>query len=155
MRSAYNVPFNLSWFYSSIPLILISLLLRCLRSISLVIITFSGFTFRLLILEYSMKKLSKVQQKQQDLVMKTADMLEEQARIEIPGMLQCWFDVEYHLFPGSLLLCFQFENEQALAAAEPDLLKWQKRLSAAMMKKGVILKNMRKHLVFTMKGPED
>ncbi|MBU2972262.1 hypothetical protein KO527_23275 [Pseudoalteromonas sp. C2R02] len=102
-----------------------------------------------------MKKLSKVQQKQQDLVMKTADMLEEQARAEIPGMLQCWFDVEYHLFPGSLLLCFQFENEQALAAAEPDLLKWQKRLSAAMMKKGVILKNMRKHLVFTMKGPED
>jgi hypothetical protein len=102
-----------------------------------------------------MKKLSKVQIKQQDLVMKTADMLEEQARIEIPGMLQCWFDVEYHLFPGSLLLCFQFENEQALAAAEPDLLKWQKRLSAAMMKKGVILKNMRKHLVFTMKGPED
>lgn len=102
-----------------------------------------------------MKKLSKVQQKQQDLVMKTADMLEEQARAEIPGMLQCWFDVEYHLFPGSLLLCFQFENEQALANAEPDLLKWQKRLSAAMMKKGVILKNMRKHLVFTMKGPED
>jgi len=102
-----------------------------------------------------MKKLSKVQLKQQDLVMKTADMLEEQARIEIPGMLQCWFDVEYHLFPGSLLLCFQFENEQALAAAEPDLLKWQKRLSAAMMKKGVVLKNMRKHLVFTMKGPDD
>ncbi|WP_042151668.1 MULTISPECIES: hypothetical protein [unclassified Pseudoalteromonas] len=102
-----------------------------------------------------MKKLSKVQQKQQDLVMNTADMLEEQARAEIPGMLQCWFDVEYHLFPGSLLLCFQFENEQALASAEPDLLKWQKRLSAAMMKKGVILKNMRKHLVFTMKGPED
>jgi len=102
-----------------------------------------------------MKKLSKVQIKQQDLVMKTADMLEEQARIEIPGMLQCWFDVEYHLFPGSLLLCFQFENEQSLEAAEPDLLKWQKRLSAAMMKKGVILKNMRKHLIFTMKGPED
>ncbi|PAJ71694.1 hypothetical protein CJF42_25320 [Pseudoalteromonas sp. NBT06-2] len=102
-----------------------------------------------------MKKLSKVQQKQQDLVLKTADMLEEQARAEIPGMLQCWFDVEYHLFPGSLLLCFQFKNKQVLEAAEPDLLKWQKRLSAAMMKKGVILKNMRKHLVFTLKGPEN
>ena len=102
-----------------------------------------------------MKKLSKVQLKQQDLVLKTADMLEEQARNEIPGMLQCWFDVEYHLFPGSLLLCFQFENEQALEAAKPDLLKWQKRLSAALMKKGVVLKNMRRHLVFTMNGPED
>ena len=80
---------------------------------------------------------------------------EAQGREEIPGMLQCWFDVEYHLFPSSLLLCFQFENEQALAAAEPDLLKWQKRLSAAMLKKGVILKDMRKHLVFTLKGPDD
>ena len=54
----------------------------------------------------------------------------------------------------SYLLCFQFENEQALAAAEPDLLKWQKRLSAAMLKKGVVLKDMRKHLVFTLEAPD-
>ena len=102
-----------------------------------------------------MKKLSKVQLKQQALVLNVADALEEQARAEIPGMLQCWFDVEYHLFPGSLLLCFQFENNQALKAAEPQLLKWQKRLSAAMVRRGVILKDMRKHLTFTLKGPED
>lgn len=102
-----------------------------------------------------MKKLSKVQQKQQALVLQIANMIEAQAREEIPGMLQCWFDVEYHLFPGSLLLCFQFENEQSLEAAKPDLLKWQKRLSAAMLKKGVILKDMRKHLTFTLLGPED
>ncbi|MBD1581086.1 hypothetical protein [Pseudoalteromonas sp. S16_S37] len=102
-----------------------------------------------------MKKLSKVQQKQQTLVLNVAEMLEEQARSEIPGMVQCWFDVEYHLFPGSLLLCFQFEDEQALETAKPDLLKWQKRLSAAMLKKGVILKDMRKHLTFTLQGPED
>jgi len=102
-----------------------------------------------------MKKLSAVQIKQQALVLNTAEKLEEQGRAELPGMLQCWFDVEYHLFPSSLLLCFQFENEQALAAAEPNLLKWQKRLSGAMLKKGVILKDMRKHLVFTLKGPDD
>ncbi|ASM51081.1 hypothetical protein PESP_a3236 [Pseudoalteromonas espejiana DSM 9414] len=102
-----------------------------------------------------MKKLSAVQVKQQALVLNVADKLEAQGREEIPGMLQCWFDVEYHLFPSSLLLCFQFESEQALAAAEPDLLKWQKRLSGAMLKKGVILKDMRKHLVFTLKGPDD
>ncbi|WP_063356819.1 hypothetical protein [Pseudoalteromonas luteoviolacea] len=102
-----------------------------------------------------MKKLSKVQEKQQALVLAVADKLEAQAREEIPGMLQCWFDMEFHLFPSSLLLCFQFENEQTLEAAKPDLLKWQKRLSAAMVKKGVILKDMRKHLVFTMNGPED
>ncbi|MFK3866086.1 hypothetical protein [Pseudoalteromonas rhizosphaerae] len=102
-----------------------------------------------------MKKLSAVQIKQQALVLKVADAIEEQGRNELTGMLQCWFDVEYHLFPGSLLMCFQFENPQALTAAEPDLLKWQKRLSGAMLKKGVILKDMRKHLVFTLKGPDD
>ncbi|KAF7783625.1 hypothetical protein PRUB_a3448 [Pseudoalteromonas rubra] len=102
-----------------------------------------------------MKKLSKVQQKQQALVLTVADAIEEQARAEIPGMVQCWFDVEYHLFPGSLLLCFQFEDQATLDAAKPDLLKWQKRLSAAMLKKGVILKDMRKHLTFTLEGPED
>ncbi|MBQ4811794.1 hypothetical protein J8M20_10625 [Pseudoalteromonas luteoviolacea] len=102
-----------------------------------------------------MKKLSKVQEKQQALVLAVADKLEAQALGEIPGMLQCWFDMEFHLFPSSLLLCFQFENEQALEAAKPDLLKWQKRLSAAMVKKGVILKDMRKHLVFTTNGPDD
>ncbi|MDW7549714.1 hypothetical protein HUZ36_12305 [Pseudoalteromonas sp. McH1-7] len=102
-----------------------------------------------------MKKLSKVQEKQQALVLTIADKLEEQALAEIPGMVQCWFDVEYHLFPGSLILFFQFENEKTLEAAKPDLLKWQKRLSAAMLKKGVILKDMRKHLTYTLLGPED
>ncbi|TMO47556.1 MULTISPECIES: hypothetical protein [unclassified Pseudoalteromonas] len=102
-----------------------------------------------------MKKLSKVQLKQQALVLNVADALEEQGRAELEGMLQCWFDVEYHLFPGSLLLCFQFENQQTLDAATPELLKWQKRLSGAMLKKGVILKDMRRHLVLTLKGPDD
>ncbi|NYR13906.1 hypothetical protein RB215_12005 [Pseudoalteromonas sp. HL-AS2] len=101
-----------------------------------------------------MKKLSAVQIKQQALVLNIADTLEKQGLAELPGMLQCWFDVQYHLFPGSLLLCFQFDNEQALAAAKPELLKWQKRLSAAMLKKGVVLKDMRKHLVFTLEAPD-
>ncbi|MBO1272482.1 hypothetical protein J3L11_12595 [Shewanella sp. 4t3-1-2LB] len=102
-----------------------------------------------------MKNLSNVQQKQQTIVQTVADALEAQARAEIPGMVQCWFTVEYQLFPGSLLLYFQFENEPALAAAAPDLLKWQKRLSIAMLKKGVVLKDMRKNLKFTLLGPED
>ena len=101
-----------------------------------------------------MKKLSNVQLKQQALVFSVADKIEEQGREELHGMVQCWFDVKYHQFPGSLLLRFQFENEQALSAAEPELKKWQKRLSAALLKKGVVLKDMRKHLVFTLEGPE-
>ncbi len=101
-----------------------------------------------------MKKLSAVQLKQQTLVFSIADALEEQGREELPDMIQCWFDVQYHQFPSSLLLRFQFENEQALSAAMPELKKWQKRLSAALLKKGVVLKDMRRHLVFTLKGPE-
>lgn len=96
-----------------------------------------------------------MQIKQQALVLDIANKLEDQGRAELPGMLQCWFDVEYHLFPSSLLLYFQFENEQVLNAAKPDLLKWQKRLSGAMLKKGVVLKNMRKHLVFTLEAPDE
>lgn len=102
-----------------------------------------------------MKKLSSVQLKQQALVFSVADSMEEQARKELRGMVQCWFDVQYHQFPGSLLLRFQFENADALAAAEPELNKWQKRLSAALLKKGVVLKDRRRHLVFTLDGPED
>ncbi len=121
---------------------------------SLCIMTRSGYYYALK-WNTTMKKLSKVQEKQQALVLNVADKIEEQGRAELPGMLQCWFDVEYHLFPGSLLMCFQFENQQALDAAEPDILKWQKRLSGAMLKKGVILKDMRKHLKFTLNGPDD
>ena len=102
-----------------------------------------------------MKKLSAVQLKQQAIVFSVADTLEAQAREEIPGMLQCWFDVQYHQFPGSLLLRFQFENSASMQAAEPEIKKWQKRLSAALLKKGVVLKDMRRHLIFTLDGPEE
>ena len=101
-----------------------------------------------------MKKLSAVQRKQQTLVFDIANRLEEQAREEIPGIVQCWFDVQYHQFPGSLLLRFQFASEDAMRSAEPELKVWQKRLSAALLKKGVVLKDMRRHLVFTTEGSE-
>ena len=102
-----------------------------------------------------MKKLSAVQLKQQALVFDIANRLEAQARDELKGMQQCWFDVQYHQFPGSLLLRFQFENEEALALAEPELKKWQQQLSAALLKKGVVLKDRRRHLIFTIEGPKD
>jgi len=59
-----------------------------------------------------MKKLSAVQVKQQALVLNVADKLEAQGREEIPGMLQCWFDVEYHLFPSSLLCVFSLKTNK-------------------------------------------
>ncbi len=102
-----------------------------------------------------MKKLSSVQLKQQAIVGDICDSIEAEARAALAGFVQCWFSVEYHQFPGSLLLRFQFENEDAQQSAEPELKNWQRRLSAMLLKKGVVLKDMRRHLLFTVAGPDD
>lgn len=102
-----------------------------------------------------MKKLSKVQLKQQAAVMAAVTSLEQQALAELAGVLQAWFSMEYEAFPGSLLVRLQFAEQAQLEAAQPQLLLWQKRLSALMLKKGYVLKDLRKHLVFTLSGPED
>lgn len=102
-----------------------------------------------------MKKLSKVQLKQQAAVMAAVTSLEQQALSELAGVLQAWFSMEYEAFPGSLLVRLQFAEQAQLEAAQPQLLLWQKRLSALMLKKGYVLKDLRKHLVFTLSGPDD
>ncbi|MDX1392222.1 MAG: hypothetical protein R3241_07575 [Rheinheimera sp.] len=102
-----------------------------------------------------MKKLSKVQQKQQAAVLDAVTALEQQALVELPGAVQCWFSLEYEAFPASILVRLQFAAQPYLDAAQPQLLTWQKRLSALMLKKGVVLKDMRKHLVFTLNSPDD
>lgn len=105
--------------------------------------------------DFLMKKLSAVQLKQQKAVLSAVEALEQQATLELPGFIQGWFSLEYEAFPVSLLVRLQFVSDEALTAAQPHLLVWQKRLSGLMLKKGVILKDMRKHLVFTCMGPED
>lgn len=102
-----------------------------------------------------MKKLSKVQLKQQAAVLDAVTMLEQQALSELSGAVQAWFSLEYEAFPGSLLVRLQFAEQAYLASAQPYLLAWQKRLSGLMLKKGVVLKDMRKHLVFTLNSPDD
>lgn len=102
-----------------------------------------------------MKKLSAVQLKQQAAVLAAVEALEQQAIAELPGAVQGWFSLEYEAFPMSLLVRLQFNSDENLTAAQPQLLVWQKRFSGLMLKKGVILKDMRKHLVFTCLGPED
>jgi hypothetical protein len=102
-----------------------------------------------------MKKLSAVQRKQQALVMDVAEKLEQLAASELEGVVQCWFSMEYHLFPSSLLYRLQFADQAAMDNAQPLLPAWQKRVSAMMLKKGVILKDMRLHLVFTISGSDE
>lgn len=102
-----------------------------------------------------MKKLSKVQVKQQAAVMAAVTALEQMALEALPGALQCWFSMEYEAFPGSLLVRLQFAEQIQLEQAQGQLLVWQKKLSALLLKKGIVLKDMRKHLVFTLSGPDD
>jgi hypothetical protein len=102
-----------------------------------------------------MKKLSVVQKKQQTLVLAAVTALEQQALLDVPGVVQCWFSLEYEAFPGSLLLRLQFSDDAALQVAQPQLLLWQKRFSGLLLKRGVVLKDMRKHLVFTCMNPDD
>ncbi|MAD73623.1 MAG: hypothetical protein CML20_02265 [Rheinheimera sp.] len=102
-----------------------------------------------------MKKLSKVQLKQQAAVLSAVTALEQQAQAELQAVVQCWFSLEYEALPGSLLVRLQFADEAGLEAAQPHLLIWQKRLSGLLLKKGFVLKDMRKHLVFTCNSPDD
>ncbi|EWH08146.1 hypothetical protein DS2_18865 [Catenovulum agarivorans DS-2] len=102
-----------------------------------------------------MKKLSKVQIKQQAAVMSAVEALEQKAFAELPDVEQCWFSMEHNAFPGSLLVRVQFNNQQAVDEANAQLTLWQKRLSALLLKKGILIKNMRNHLVFTQLGPDD
>ena len=101
-----------------------------------------------------MKKLSKVQLKQQAAVLAAVNILEEKAIAELNAM-QAWFSMDYDAFPGSLLVRIQFENESEIERASPQLLLWQKRLSALLVKKGIVLKDMRRNLIFTVLGPDD
>ncbi len=100
-----------------------------------------------------MKALSSVQQKQQATVMAAVTALEQQAAQRFTGFLQAWFSLEYNVFPSSLLVRLQFVDEAALALAQPSLALWQQRLSAMLVKRGVLLKQPHRHLVFTTEGP--
>ena len=102
-----------------------------------------------------MKKLSKVQLKQQAAVLDAVTTLEQLALAELPGVLQAWFSLEYEAFPGSLLVRLQFAEQAQLDTAQAQLLAWQKRLSGLLLKKGIVLKDMRKHLVFTLNSPDE
>lgn len=102
-----------------------------------------------------MKKLSVVQLKQQAAVLAAVTQLEQQAQAALAGVVQGWFSLEYEAFPQSLLVRLQFSNEEMLALAQPQLLSWQKKLSALLLKRGIVLKEMRKHLVFTCQTPDE
>jgi len=101
-----------------------------------------------------MKKLSAVQLKQQQAVLAAVTALETQAKNELAGVVQCWFSLEYEAFPGSLLVRVQFNDADALNSATPQLLQWQQLNSRMLLKKGIVLKAMRNHLVFTCDVPD-
>ncbi len=101
------------------------------------------------------KKLSVVQLKQQKAVLAAVTALEEKAMPVLAGLVQAWFSLEYEAFPGSLLVRLQFADEAALQSAQAQLQPWQLQLSKELLKRGIVLKDMRKHLVMTCQSPDD
>ncbi len=102
-----------------------------------------------------MKKLSVVQQKQQKAVFAAVEALEQLAKAQLAGFVQSWFSLEYELFPASLLVRLQFADDSSLQAAQPQLASWQRQLSGLLLKRGIVLKDFRKHLVMTCQTPDD
>lgn len=101
-----------------------------------------------------MKKLSAVQLKQQAAVLAAVTTLETEAQAKMTGVVQCWFSLEYEAFPSSLLVRVQFVDDAALENSKSALLTWQQRNSQLLLKKGIVLKAMRNHLVFTCDAPD-
>jgi hypothetical protein len=103
------------------------------------------------------KKLSVVQLKQQANVLKSLEAVEQLAAPLYPDFVGCWFSLEYEHFPGSLLVRCQFNSEAALAAAlEQKLdLYFQKQIHKQLFKCGILVKDIKRHVVLTTLSPDD
>lgn len=103
------------------------------------------------------KKLSVVQLKQQANVLKSLEIVEQAAAALYADFVGCWFSMEFENFPGSLLVRCQFKSEAALAAAlEQKLdLYFQKQIHKQLFKCGILIKDIKKHVVLTTLSADD
>ena len=103
------------------------------------------------------KKLSVVQLKQQANVLKSLEAVEQLAMSLYPDFVGCWFSMEFEHFPGSLLVRCQFNSEVTLAAAlEKKLdLYFQKQIHKQLFKCGILIKDIKKHVVLTTLSADD
>ncbi|SRR3990167_3383692 len=103
------------------------------------------------------KKLSVVQLKQQANVLKSLEAVEQAAAALCADFVGCWFSMEFESFPGSLLVRCQFNSEAALAVAlEQKLdLYFQKQIHKQLFKCGILIKDIKKHVVLTTLSAED
>jgi hypothetical protein len=103
------------------------------------------------------KKLSVVQLKQQANVLKSLEVVEQAAAALYADFVGCWFSLEFENFPGSLLVRCQFNSETALAAAQEQKLElyFQKQIHKQLFKCGILIKDIKKHVVLTTLSAED
>ena len=88
-------------------------------------------------------KLSKICRKLNDKVLKTLDILTEQANNELDGFTHLTHTVQFDLFPSSLLVTCYFENEDSLAKSQVSESDFQKHLQKQLSKRGILLKDAR------------
>jgi len=98
-------------------------------------------------------KLSKICRKLNDKLLKTLDILTEQANKELVGFTHLTHTVQFDLFPSSILVTCHFEDEEKLkqvldSGAESH---FQKQLHKQLNKRGILLKDARDNLKFELK----
>lgn len=98
-------------------------------------------------------KLSKICRKLNEKLLKTLEILTEQADKELEGFTQLTHTVQFDLFPSSVLVICHFEDEEKLkqaikSGAEKN---FQNQLHKQLNKRGITLKDARENLKFELK----
>jgi len=98
-------------------------------------------------------KLSKICRKLNDKLLKTLDILTEQASKELVGFTHLTHTVQFDLFPSSIVVICHFEDEEKLKQAVDSGVEkqFQKQFKKQLSKRGIALKDASDNLKFGLK----
>lgn len=69
---------------------------------------------------------------------------------ELEGFIKLDHAVQFDLFPGSLVVTCYFESQAALDKNMSAQKKIQKKLQILLLKQGIVLKDVKQNLIFSM-----
>ena len=95
-------------------------------------------------------KMSKTIRKLNDRLEAVIKIVGAQAKDELEGFVKLEHTVQFDLFPGSLLAYVYFESQAALEKNMKNEKVFQKALHNKLLKQGIVLKDMKQNLKFTV-----
>lgn len=96
-------------------------------------------------------KMSKTIRKLNDRLESVIKVMDAQANDELEGFVQLEHTVQFDLFPGSLLVHVYFESQDFLEKSMSQEKVFQKTLHKKLLKQGIVLKDMKQNLKFSLK----